>query len=557
MSYRPNDSQKLVISSTGHVVVVLGGAGTGKTTTAVAAARVHLEHADEHLTVKRRSAMLGGQRTKMSPPQRVLFLSFSRTAVAQIIDRAATVIGTYGPRLEVATFDGFAWRVINDFGARHGYPPPQSVLGAANSRVPGAPPGLTYRQLIPAAVQLLALPTVGAHYAGRYGLVICDEFQDTSTVEWQFLQMIAPGARRILLGDENQCIYTFKGGVDPTTRVAAALALPGSKLVRLPPASYRDPTQVLPAAANAARERRFDDPAIAAASQAGRLAITRFNNGAGYEQVIALTRQARQLKQTVSIFTHTIAATTALADALTTAGLAHEQIGFGEAFGEALPAQLALIKFALGDTNAPFYRTLAVYITATLGGKESSPPPPLARQMLDRSNPQLEHALNQLATDLLQAGNQPLDNTRLADVVSGAYARIGTYRGQDTWTRAAQRTRTALRLLDSGNTIDAVAAELMRVRDDSLVGTANDRRRSIQVMNLHQTKGREADATILLLGPEEWYGGEGEPFTDNSRLLYVVMTRARHHAHVVVPTSPHALWQPLVSACEWYAQLTR
>jgi DNA helicase-2/ATP-dependent DNA helicase PcrA len=85
--------------------------------------------------------------------------------------------------------------------------------------------------------------------------------------------MIAPGARRILLGDENQCIYTFKGGVDPTTRVAAALALPGSKLVPLPPASFRDPTQVLPAAANAARERRFDDPAIAAASQAGRLVL--------------------------------------------------------------------------------------------------------------------------------------------------------------------------------------------------------------------------------------------------------------------------------------------
>ncbi|MFJ6148932.1 hypothetical protein ACIQH7_35685 [Streptomyces anulatus] len=43
-------------------------------------------------------------------------------------------------------------------------------------------------------------------------------------------------------------------------------------------------------------------------------------------------------------------------------------------------------------------------------------------------------------------------------------------------------------------------------------------------MNLHQTKGREADTTILLLADDEYYGPEGEPFSSGSRLLYVVMT---------------------------------
>lgn len=71
-------------------------------------------------------------------------------------------------------------------------------------------------------------------------------------------------------------------------------------------------------------------------------------------------------------------------------------------------------------------------------------------------------------------------------------------------------------------------------------------------MNLHQTKGREADTTILLLRPEpnEFYGDKSEPYPDGSCLLYVVMTRARHQAHLVVPANPHPLWQPLVIACD-------
>ncbi|CAM5447401.1 AAA family ATPase [Streptomyces hirsutus] len=67
-------------------------------------------------------------------------------------------------------------------------------------------------------------------------------------------------------------------------------------------------------------------------------------------------------------------------------------------------------------------------------------------------------------------------------------------------------------------------------------------------MNLHQTKGREADSTILLLGSNEFHGSEGEPYPTGSKLLYVVMTRARQKAHLVVPNLVHGLWQPLVAA---------
>ncbi|MFD3653370.1 DNA helicase-2/ATP-dependent DNA helicase PcrA [Streptomyces avidinii] len=542
MTYTPKDKQIDIITSTAPVVVVLGGAGTGKTTTAVAAARRHLERADEELAMARRAAARAGVRTRLPAPERALFLSFSRTAVAQIIDRAAAVIGPFRPRLEVSTFHGFAWRVIRSFGPHHGYPPPQTVLSKANSLVAGAPPGLTYDELIPAATELLALPKVRAHYRSRYGIVICDEFQDTDAREWDFLQLIAPPARRILLGDANQCIYTFKKGVDATARISTAMALPGASEVRLPPASFRDPSGMLPAAAEAARRRDFSNPAIRAAAEAGRLSITRIEDEIGHRHVLELARQARSHGDTVSIFTHTNAATTELSDALTADGLAHEQVGFTEAYGEALPAQLAMVQFALGN-RAPVLRSLAVYVSATQGGSKM---PPLARQILNLSdNPVLARAIKRLAKDLRAAAGHP---DQLADVVTNAYRRIGTHRGQETWIQAAQLTRTTLRSLGDELDIEAATDQLLRARDEILVGSHTTRRFPIQVMNLHQTKGREADTTILLLGSEEFYGYEGDPFPNGSKLLYVVMTRARKHARLVVPERSHPLWAPLVAA---------
>jgi DNA helicase-2/ATP-dependent DNA helicase PcrA len=550
MTYQARADQRAVIESVAPVLVVSGGAGTGKTTTAVAAARAHLEAADEKLLRLRQEAARRGQRTQLPAATRVLFLSFSRTAVAQIIDRAANVIGELRPRLEVSTFHGFAWRVITGFGTHHGYPPPQSVLSQANQTVPGAPPGLTYSQLMPAACRLLALDRVRDHYAGRYSLVICDEFQDTDATEWAFLQQVSPEARRILLGDVNQSIYesSLKPSVNPAGRIADAMALPGARHIDLQAASYRDPSGVLPAAAEAARQRRFTNPALREAAQQGRLDVTRITDGTGYAQVIDLARAARQKKHTVSIFTHTNIATTSLSDALTAAGLVHEQVGFPEAHAEALSAQLALIRYALGHKGTQVRRALAVFITASLRNKQLSP---LASQVLHRTNRELERALGQLAQDLKSAGQgSNADIDRLAEIVTSAYARIGTFRGQEAWLQAAPATRRALRLLKEDQSITAVADELHRARDETLVGDSRPRPRPVQVMNLHQAKGREADTTILLLAGDEYYGPEVEPFPHGSRLLYVVMTRARRQAHLVVPANSHPLWAPLIASLE-------
>jgi DNA helicase II / ATP-dependent DNA helicase PcrA len=235
-----------------------------------------------------------------------------------------------------------------------------------------------------------------------------------------------------------------------------------------------------------------------------------------------------------------------LSDALSAAGIRHEQVGLTEAYGEALNAQLALLKYAIEGAGGG-RRALAVYVAANSKGRNA---PPLAVQILHRSNPTFERALEPVVNDLWNAAHPLLDADRLGDIISGVYNRIGLHRGQETWTEAARRTRQAIRRLAEGATVNAVEEELDKARAATLVGNAQHPPRLVQVMNLHQTKGREADSTLLLLQPDEFHGRELEPFPNASRLLYVVLTRARKRAHIVVPDRVHPLWQPLVEVCD-------
>ena len=168
-------------------------------------------------------------------------MSFSRTAVAQVIDRASRVVGPLLDRIEVVTSTGSHGESsrlgasYTDTRRRCASSPKRN----AKSRVRNPD---RYADLIPAALKILANPVVCSHYDRRYSLVICDEFQDTDDEESQFLTGIAPPARRILLGDANQCIYAEMKGIEPETRIAQALALPGALRIDLPAASHRDPS---------------------------------------------------------------------------------------------------------------------------------------------------------------------------------------------------------------------------------------------------------------------------------------------------------------------------
>jgi len=542
--YDPSNEQKAVITAEDSVVVVLGGAGSGKTTTAAAAAARRLTDLDEQRAALQRATPFGTV-PNLPPAKRVLFISFSRTAVSQIVDRAASVLGAHRSRIDVVTFHGLAWRILNDFGRHYGIPHPLRVRSAAETRLGLDLPGMTYDQLMAAAQRILAVPTVDAFYQDRYVTVICDEFQDTDDAEWTFMQSVAPTAQRILLGDLNQCIYAGMKNIDPAARIAHALALPGAEKIELPARSYRDPTGVLPAAAQAALERRFHDPAIAAAVLGQRLVIHR-------AAAIDVTRTAldvisteRQHGKTVSVFTHTYAAAAELSGKLAAAEIDHEQVGFTEAFWRRSRGPASAV--ALGP-DPP---------TGCAHGIGRLPALGLTRQERNcagerhpcqdkrgvRGGGRGRHSRPRHPHHTKPEPRQTSRGHR------SAHQRLGFPRGEETWNVANQYLRRAARALEANGSAETLALEVERVRVDTLVGFMNGRTKPVQVMNLHQTKGREADATVLLLQEDEYHGKEGEPYPTASRLLYVCMTRARGLAHIVVPDLVHPLWLPLVNRC--------
>ena len=157
-------------------ILVLGRPGTGKTTTALWSARTYLESSDE------------------KPAPRVLFLTFSRTAVSQIMTRSPGVLAGFADRIEILTFHGLAYRLLKGFGRYAGYgAAAPSIQSEKHNRLLGQDRSLLrYKDLIPGALAILeGSSRVRQLLASRWGLVICDEAQDTGTEQWQLLRMLA------------------------------------------------------------------------------------------------------------------------------------------------------------------------------------------------------------------------------------------------------------------------------------------------------------------------------------------------------------------------------
>ena len=525
-----DSTQEEIVRSTAPTLVAFGGAGTGKTTAGLLAAQRELdERAEAH--------------------QRVLFLTFSRTAVGQILDRAGPILAGYESRVEVLTFHGFAYRMIQDFGRYVGFgAAPLRLIGDAEASMGlGSAGALRFNDLLPGALRVLASSFVRQLLHERWPLVICDEFQDTGNDHWQLLQRLAPPARLLLLADPNQMIYDgFVPGVG-RHRLRSALCRDGAEHLELRAASYRDPSQVIPAAATRVRQRDFGAPELRAARLQERLAIrpnVRFEDAG--DVVREIIEQRRSVGDTsFGVYVHGNDSAAKLSAALTESGVRNVAVGFPEAYGQALATMVETTRYVhqQSDWTCVEFR-LGVLATALSRSRE---PPRLAR-MFVRYEPlptMLEQRLRAVRADLHNCSKR-VDTIR---VVAGVWTRLGITTGQQIWDSASEvflATAATYSTHAQEDWLERLADELDQDSMKALVTRDGAERGAVQVMNLHQTKGREADATILVFRDGEYFGRESEPYEANSRLLYVALTRARNHVTVVLGRVPHPLVAPFL-----------
>ena len=507
-------------------ILVLGGAGTGKTTTALWTARTYLETSSE------------------IPARRVLFLTFSRSAVSQIMDRSPGVFSGSTNRIEILTFHSLSYWLLRAFGRYAGYgTAPIVVQSDARTKLRGHDMRrLRYGDLIPGATDILKRSErLRGLVASRWGLVICDEAQDTSIEQWELIQLLEP-RKLVLLGDFNQMIYSsFVPGVSPKQfqRVREVVLLPRS---------HRDPSGVIPAVAEAVRERDFDNEAVVEAIRTGRLYIYFGVDGNKYQDIlISEINKNRNLGlRDVGVFAHSNVAVAEVAELLNDAGIDYALIGIPEAHAEALGSMAVQCAYAAGLMEDDDIReSLALFLTASVRGR-NAPPMALALVGSGLLPIQVENMIGELEGALKDATSGTIGE--LGEIAMRSWYGIGFTPGFRPWQRAAQHFARLLTPFKDQHVSEEAIRRLLEVversQTEALIDIDYSQSSRVKLMTYHQTKSREADTAIHVYRQGDFFGREGEPFEEASRLLNVAITRARKRVVLILPHDPHPLVEP-------------
>ncbi len=202
-----------ILNSTSDLIIT-GPPGSGKTTIGLAKAEWLLEN------------------TQVKPYQRVLFLSFSNSAVRRIREASRGLLSSHPGRLHITTYHGFCHDLLTSHGRLVGLAAPfsllppteeriiaascrdEAALGSKFARLEREEGKVRFDRFIALAVELLERHAVLREgYSRAYPLIVADEYQDTDDAQEQLVLLISQDSQLICMGDPNQRIYDWRPGV--------------------------------------------------------------------------------------------------------------------------------------------------------------------------------------------------------------------------------------------------------------------------------------------------------------------------------------------------------
>lgn len=250
-----NDKQREAVYTTDGPVLILAGAGSGKTT----------------VLINRIAYLIGAKNVF---PSQILAITFTNKAAAELKSRLENMLGSEGEMVWASTFHSLCVRILRRDIEKIGYPssfnifdradqltvvkeclkemglddktyPPKSVLsniGRAKDELLD-PEGfvkmtagdfrmekvaqiyslyqkklqkygsLDFDDIIMLTVKLFAEnPEVLKYYQHRFQYIMVDEYQDTNHAQYRLVSMLADGHKNLcVVGDDDQSIYKFRG----------------------------------------------------------------------------------------------------------------------------------------------------------------------------------------------------------------------------------------------------------------------------------------------------------------------------------------------------------
>ena len=275
-----NEQQRRAVTHECGPLLVLAGAGTGKTRTLVA-----------------RAAWL--RDSQGLPPSRILLLTFTRRAASDMLSRAASAGNRPAERICGGTFHAIAHKIIRQHAESFSLPPQFTILDQADTteildvlrpdhglaevgqRAPragtcadiytrcvntGRPVSevvaASFPWCVPFTSELaglfraytvrkrarhlldfddllllwqaaLADRAAGPVLRGMFDAVLVDEYQDVNTVQASIVRLLQPDGKQLTcVGDDAQAIYGFRGA-DPAHLRQLTADYPGLEIVRL------------------------------------------------------------------------------------------------------------------------------------------------------------------------------------------------------------------------------------------------------------------------------------------------------------------------------------
>ena len=580
-----NDAQRRAACHDARPLLILAGAGTGKTNT--------LAHRVAHLVLEGAS------------PQRILLLTFSRRAALEMIRRAQRIAGEV--RLPWSgTFHSVANRLLRRHAARVGLAPAFSVLdrgdaadlmdlvrhelglskldkrfprkdtclaiyshrvntqGTLRDTLDAAFPwcgeweaelarlyrayverklehqALDYDDLLLYWHAMLEDERLAREIGGGFDHILVDEYQDTNVLQSGILERLRPrGEGLTVVGDDAQAIYSFRAATVENIRGFAGRF--GAQVVSLEE-NYRSTQRILDAA-NALIGKRLR--AVKEAGEKPRYVTVADDAAqAGYvvKQVLDARERGIALKKQAVLF-RSSHHSDVLELELVRRNIPYVKYG-GLKFLEAAHVKdlLALLRWADNPKNR-----LAAFRTLKLLPGVG---PATAEQAFTRfevraweSLASLDPGLARLMADLARP-EAPWEGqvARVREWYTPHLERLYEKRDGQVDVRAGdleQLERISAHFADRQSFLAELALDPPAATGD-LSGDPHLDEDYLVLSTVHSAKGQEWDAVYVLnvsdgSFPSEFSTGRPELVEEERRLLYVAMTRARSDLHLVAP----------------------
>lgn len=400
-------------------------------------------------------------------------------------------------------------------------------------------------------------PDVLEHYQERFRYIMVDEYQDTNTLQYKFISMLAEQYQNIcVVGDDDQCIYQWRGA-DISNILNFEKDFPGAKVIKLEQ-NYRSTGNILAAAHSVIsnNSRRKDKKLWTQAEEGSKVVYARLDDDrmeAGYiaQEIDRLMRSGRKYSD-FAILYRTNAQSRTFEDALSRKDIPYRVVGGVRYYDRAEikdmvaymrlvanPAdELALIrvinspKRGIGQSSVEKLRNAAEFNGITMFDA-------LLDENITDELPAKAAAAGMEFAKTIAHYHEEVENLRVSDIYDGLLVQSGylKYLEEQNTPEADGRTENLMEfksvIFDFEEEGELSLSEFLeKIALLSDVDNHDPDEDAVTLMTMHSAKGLEFPF-VFMPGMEDglfpgWRSLDSqEGIEEERRLCYVGMTRAK------------------------------